>query len=143
MDMIRRWGWCAGLGALSLGLVVGAAASSLAQEDESDTIEIVIEHSAFHLKATKMQIDKEAILVVRNLDSIEHGFTSPGFRGLDVRVESEGVVTYGKGIEGLYVGPGEEVSIVFTPRRSGKLTFRCDLHPNMTGEVLYLTVGAA
>jgi len=127
---------------MSLGLVLGPAARGLAQEDDSDTIEIVIEHSAFHMKTTKLRIDEQAVLVVRNLDSIEHGFTSPAFRGLEVRVETEGVVTYGKGIEGLYVGPGEEVSLVFTPRRSGKLSFRCDLHPGMTGEVIYLTVDA-
>lgn len=127
---------------MGLWLVAAMAPMGLAQEDETDTIEIVIEHSVFHVKTTTLKVDEQVVIVLRNLDSFEHGFTSPAFRGLDVRVEAEGVVTYGKGIEGLYLGPEEEVWISFTPIRSGKLAFRCDLHPSMAGEALYVTVSA-
>lgn len=142
MNMIHRWVRFAAPGMIGLWLMAGLPPTGLAQEDESDTIEIVIEHSAFHMETTKLRVDEEAVLVIRNLDPIQHGFTSPAFRGVDVRVETEEAVTYGKGIQGVYIEPGQEVSITFTPKRSGKLTFRCDLHPGMKGEVIYLTINA-
>jgi hypothetical protein len=82
-------------------------------------------------------------IVLHNADSVQHGFTSEALDGLDVRVESEGVVTYGRGIKGLYVDPGNEVALLFTPSKSGALNFRCDLHPRMKGELVVLTVSAA
>lgn len=123
-------------------LVAWLAPLSLAQDAEQSTVEVVIRDSVFHVEPVTLQVDQEVTIVLSNQDAFEHGFTSPAFKGLAVRVEADSVVTYGKGIEGLYLAPGQEVSISFTPIRSGKLSFRCDIHPGMTGEVAYLTISA-
>jgi plastocyanin len=63
--------------------------------------------------------------------------------GMLVYGEGEGVVAYGKGVEGFYVDPGKTLVIRFTNDRPGKYIFRCDLHPNMKGELYALEVPTA
>lgn len=133
-------GW-SGVAGICL-LLAGLAPMGLAEEDEESTIEVVIQDSIFHVEPVTLKVDQELTIVLSNRDAFEHGFTSSAFKGLEVRVETDAVVTYGKGIEGLYLEPGEEVSIAFTPTRSGKISFRCDIHPGMSGEVAYLTISA-
>jgi hypothetical protein len=58
-------------------------------------------------------------------------------------VEGEGLSTYGKGFEGMYVEPGKTLVIRLAVERSGRLTFHCDLHPEMQGELFLLEVPAA
>jgi hypothetical protein len=93
-------------------------------------------------QARILRVDEQAVIVVRNADTIQHGFTSAAIAEFDARVETEGLVTYGKGIKGLYLDPGQEVRIRFTPTRAVKMTFRCDIHPAMKGEIVFLSVGA-
>ncbi|MGZ9188565.1 MAG: hypothetical protein ACXW39_00725, partial [Nitrospira sp.] len=79
-------------------------------------------------------------LVIRNEDPVRHGFGLPTFAALSVRVESEGIKVFGKGIEGVHLDPGRILVIRVTPEHQGKITFRGDLHPSVQGEVYFLDV---
>jgi uncharacterized cupredoxin-like copper-binding protein len=106
-------------------------------------VDVTIQDFAFKVHAGTLQLHEPVRIVLTNTDSVQHGFTSEALDGMDVRVESEGVVTYGRGIKGLYIDPGNAVELLFTPTKSGALNFRCDLHPKMKGELVVLTVSAA
>lgn len=110
---------------------------------QEQRIEIIIRDSSFQLtKLAPIRLGVPTILVIRNEDSVRHGFTSPMFFGLLVHAEGEGIVSYGKGVEGFYVSPGKSVAIRFTTEHPGSHSFRCDLHPQMKGELLMLNVTA-
>jgi hypothetical protein len=64
------------------------------------------------------------------------------FEGIQTRVESEGIVSYGRGIGGLFVDGKKAALIRFTMERPGRHEFRCSIHPNMKGELLLLNVEA-
>ncbi len=120
------------------GLVQATDSTEVAQEQR---IEIVIRDSAFLLtKPAPIRPGLSTIIVLRNEDIIRHGFTSPMLFGLLVHAEGEGIASYGKGIEGVYVDPGKTLVIRFTTERPGSHPFRCDLHPQMKGEFLMLEV---
>jgi hypothetical protein len=123
-------------------IVCASPTAILAQDEERGTIEVVIRNSTFVYQARILRVDEQAVIVVRNADTIQHGFTSAAIAEFDARVETDGVVTYGKGIKGLYLDSGQEVRIRFTPTRPVKMSFRCDLHPAMTGEIVFLSVSA-
>jgi len=135
------WSVCV-VAVVSASLVCAAPVAAPAQDEERGTIEVVIRNSSFVYQARILRVDEQAVIVVRNADTIQHGFTSAAIAEFDARVETEGLVTYGKGIKGLYLDPGQEVRIRFTPTRPVKMTFRCDLHPAMKGEIIFLSVGA-
>ena len=73
------------------------------------------------------------VFVVHNEDAVRHGFISPLFLGRSVQGE-------GEGIEGFHLDPGKTLAIRLTPDRQGKITFRCDLHPEVQGELYLLDV---
>jgi hypothetical protein len=85
----------------------------------------------------------DTIIIVRNQDIVRHGFTSPALAQLYLRTEGEGLASYGKGIEGFYVDPGKTLVIRLVLERSGRLSFHCDLHPEMRGELVLLDIPAA
>ena len=126
-----------------VAVVCASPTAISAQDEERGTLDVVIRNSSFVYQARILRVDEQAVIVVRNDDTIQHGFTSAAIAEFDARVETDGVVTYGKGIKGLYLDPGQEVRIRFTPTRPVKMSFRCDLHPAMTGEIVFLSVGAA
>lgn len=108
---------------------------------EEPRIEITIKD--FTYKHTKMQPIRAGVpmaFVVHNEDSVRHGFISPLFQGRSVRGEGEGVEAFGTGIEGFHIDPGKTLVIRVTPDRQGKITFRCDLHPDVKGELYLLDV---
>ena len=145
MHMTRQW------------VVTGAVVASLAAwwlvdnhrllparaQEAYRTVDVTIHDYTFKLQPTVLKVHEPVRIVLRNTDAVQHGFTSEALDGLDVRVESDGIITYGRGIKGLYIDPGHEVEVAFTPTKSGALKFRCDLHPKMKGELAVLTVGAA
>jgi len=132
----------AGVVAVVIASLVCASPTAMsAQDEERGTIEVVIRNSSFVYQARILRVDEQAVIVVRNADTIQHGFTSAAIAEFDARVETEGLVTYGKGIKGLYLDPGQEVRIRFTPTRAVKMTFRCDIHPAMKVEIVFLSVG--
>ena len=113
------------------------------QAQGANRVEVVIRNSAYEVQGSALPPGAPAVLILRNLDQIEHGFISPFFQEIDVRVETGGATTFGRGIKGVHIAPGGEVQIRFIPPRPGRFTFTCDLHPKMKGEVLLLSVGAA
>lgn len=143
--MRNKRGWAKGLvvSLIALGLVSGGLLLSASAQGEDQTVEVTIQDYGFAVQTGPLQVREPVRVVLHNADSVQHGFTSDALDGLDVRVENEGVVTYGRGIKGLYIEPGAEVELVFTPIKSGSLKFRCDLHPKMTGELVVLTVSSA
>jgi hypothetical protein len=140
--------WSARWGLLGLATIVSlswlnaeygmALEAMLAQEPR---IEIAIRNSTYmSTKTMPIRAGMPMVLVVRNEDPIPHGFTSPMFAGLPVTVEAGGIEVFGRGIDGLHVAPGETAVIRLTPSQQGKMTFRCDLHPNLEGELYLLDV---
>jgi plastocyanin len=129
--------------AVTAGAVLMGAWSHAAGDEPQQTVNVTIHDSAFKVETRVLRLQAPVRIVLHNTDRIQHGFTAPALQNFDVRVEAHGVVTYGRGIKGLYVGPGEEVAIIFTPDNAGALKFSCDLHPQMKGELAVLTIGAA
>ncbi|MFZ5862466.1 MAG: cupredoxin domain-containing protein [Nitrospirota bacterium] len=129
--------------AVAAGVALMGARSPAAGDEPHQTVDVTIRDSTFKVETRVLRLQAPIRIVLRNTDAIEHGFTSPGLADVDARVEAHGVVTYGRGIKGLYVGPGEEASIIFEPNHAGALKFSCDLHPQMKGELAVLTINAA
>ncbi len=111
---------------------------------QEQRIEIVIRDSDFLLtQPPAVQLGVPTVIILRNEDIVRHGFTSPMLGSLLVTAESEGMTAYGKGMTGFYVNPDKTLVIRFTPERAGQYGFRCDLHPQMKGEVFLLELGQA
>ncbi|MFO0775371.1 MAG: cupredoxin domain-containing protein [Nitrospiraceae bacterium] len=122
---------------------VGPTAAQ-AQGPELQRIEIVMDAFSFVLpKPVALQLGVPTAFILRNRDIVRHGFTAPALSSVPLSVEGEGVVAYGKGVEGVYVDPGKTVVLYLTPERGGNYTFRCDLHQQMKGELLTLDLPAA
>ena len=118
--------------------------TSLAQSPVDQRVEIVIRENAFEImRPAPVRPGLATVIILRNQDIVRHGFTSPMLIGMLVHGEGEGVATYGKGVEGFYIDPGKTLVIRFTNDRPGKYSFRCDLHPNMKGELYALEVPTA
>ncbi|MBI3812026.1 MAG: cupredoxin domain-containing protein [Nitrospirae bacterium] len=128
-------------GAAVLSLMVLSIGPSVVAAPENSKVEIVIRNSTFEFQGGMLRPNEPGTIVLRNQDKIQHGFASPVLEELDVRVESGGVTTYGKGIKGVYINPGETLQIHFIPNRPGRFPFHCDIHPTMKGELLVLSVG--
>lgn len=114
-----------------------------AAEGIGSVIEIVIEDSAYHVRSGFLKVGEVATIRLRNADSITHGFNWALVETKDVRIDTDGVETDTIGFRGLHLSPGQDVRIRFTPVREGKVTFTCDLHPDMKGEVFMLRVSPA
>ncbi len=135
-------------GALLLPLSPGGAPDtavadpSVAQAEQRG--EITIRNYDFLLnQPVPIRLHVPTVIILRNQDIVRHGFTSPMLAQMLVRGEGEGISAYGNGVEGFYVDPGKTLVIRFTPERPGKYSFRCDLHPDMKGELYLLEMPAA
>jgi plastocyanin len=58
------------------------------------------------------------------------------------KVESGGVISYGRGIGGVFLDSKRDAMIRFMLERPGRYEFRCSIHPSMKGELLLLNVEA-
>lgn len=120
----------------------GQWAAAGAQVPQEQRIEIVIRNSDFLLtQPAAVQLGTPTVIILRNQDIIRHGFTSPMFAALPVAAESEGMTAYGDGLGGFYINPDKTLVIRFTPEQPGQYGFRCDLHPQMKGEVFLMELG--
>lgn len=120
----------------------GSTDPAMAQQEQR--VEIVIRNYEFQLsQPAPIRLHQPTIIILRNQDIVRHGFASPMLLQLMVQGEGEGVASYGKGIEGFYVDAGKTLLVRFVPERPGKYSFRCDLHPKMTGELYLLEIPAA
>lgn len=149
MTVGRSFGtWRARWSVLGLATIIGlsglSAERGLALETmpaQEQRIEIAIHNSTFlRTKTVPIHAGMPMVLVVRSEDPIPHGFISPMFAGLQVTVEAGGLEVFGRGIDGVHVAPGQTAVIRLTPDRLGKMTFRCDLHLNVEGELYLLDV---
>lgn len=135
---LRAWGFS---GVVVLFLVILSVNSSAGVAAPGTAkVEIVIRNNTFEFQGGALRPNEQGTIVLRNLDKVQHGFTSPYLEEQEVRVESASGTAYGKGIRGVYINPGETLQIRFTPNRPGSLSFRCDLHPDMKGELVLLSV---
>ncbi len=137
-----------GILGLTLGMVGFALAAGLPKDGvpivQEQRVEIIIRNSEFLLtQRGGLQFGVPTILILRNHDIIRHGFTSPMLQGLLVYGEGEGIAAYGKGVEGFYVDAGKKLTLRFTAEREGRYEFRCNLHPQMRGEVSFLEMSTA
>lgn len=121
------------------GLLTGLFVPTGAQTEQ--VVEVTIKDSTFLTKQMPLQLNVPTLILVRNEDEIRHDFGSSMFQRTMTRAESGGVIPYGRGIEGVYLDPGKEVSLRFTIERPGRFEFTCSIHPQMKGELLLLTVG--
>jgi hypothetical protein len=114
----------------------------LSADQASGKLEILIKNFKYEYQGGVLNPNEAATIILRNADKVRHGFTSPLLETLDLRVETETGISYGKGIRGVYIEPGGMVRLEFIPKQPGKFTFQCDLHPSMKGELLLLSIGA-
>jgi len=127
-------------------LACSASSETVRAERIQDTpgrLDLTIRDFAYHLRSGFLAVGEPATIVLTNEDSVTHGFQWSLVEREEVTVETEGVTTFTLGFKGLHLNPGETVRISFTPMRTGKFTFKCDIHPDMEGEVFVLQVGQA
>lgn len=105
-------------------------------------VEVTIKGYAYVAKQAPLRLGVPTVIVIRNQDGERHDFGSPMFEGTLTRVESDGVISYGRGIGGVFLDPKKQTEIRFTIERPGRYEFTCSIHPNMKGELLLLNVEA-
>ncbi|SLM47239.1 putative Blue copper protein [Nitrospira japonica] len=120
---------------LATGVPVGSQAEQ--------TVEVTIRDFTFLVsKEAPLRLGLPTVIYVRNEDSERHDFGSSMFEGLPTRVEKDGIIVYGRGVEGVMLDPKRDATIRFNMERPGRYTFRCSIHPNMKGELLLLSAEA-
>ncbi len=137
-----HWGALAVLGLVGWPVISATPIVALdiapAQEPR---IEIAIRDFTYvRTKMEPIRAGTPMVFVIHNEDAVRHGFISPLFLGRSVQGEGEGIEAFGTGIEGFHLDPGKTLAIRLTPDRQGKMTFRCDLHPEVQGELYLLDV---
>jgi len=129
------------IGIVTMGiLLVGGSLISNAQIQQE--VNVSIEGYKFLTSQMPLQLHADTIIRVKNLDNVRHDFGSQMFLNTLTHVESSGVVTYGKGIEGAYLDPGQEASFRLVLDHPGRFQFQCSIHTDMKGEILLLIVDA-
>lgn len=128
------------MGAITLS-VVGTDVRSIAQTaDPEMKIEITMKNQAYVVKGHSSPGALTAI-VLRNEDTVAHGFSSNLFNHVTVRKEGDATEVKGHGVKSYHVQPGKSATLYFTKGHSaGRETlqypFWCDIHFNMKGEFL-------
>ncbi len=129
------------IGIATLGiLLVGGTLLSNAQSQQE--VNVTIKDYKFQTSQMPLQLHTDTIIRVKNLDNVRHDFGSQMFLNTLTHVESNGVVTYGKGVEGAYLDPGQEASFRLVLDQTGRFQFQCSIHQDMKGEILLLIVDA-
>ncbi len=118
---------------------LGTDISSIAQAAEPMKIEVTMTNKEFKVSGHTLPGELTEI-VIRNQDTMTHGFTSPLLNDVGVKVEGEGVALKGKGINAYHIEPGKVMRIYFTKHSKSepetmRYVFWCDLHPEMKGEL--------
>jgi hypothetical protein len=122
-------------------LVIGLCTQSTAQSEQR--IDVAIQDYAFVLtKQIPLRLGVPTVIAIRNIDRERHDFGSAMFDGVSTKVESGGVISYGRGIGGVFLDSKRDAVIRFTLERPGRYEFRCSIHPTMKGELLLLNVEA-
>ena len=129
------------IGILTLGILLfGGTLLSNAQVLQE--VNVTIEGYKFLTSQMPLQLHADTIIRVKNLDNVRHDFGSQMFLNTLTYVESHGVVTYGKGVEGAFLDPGQEATFRLVLDQVGRFQFQCSIHPDMKGEILLLIIDA-
>lgn len=140
--MQNKWGrrfQTTGILTLGIFMVIGTLLSNAQSQQE---VNVNIEGYKFQTSQMPLQLHTDTIIRVKNLDNVRHDFGSQMFLNTLTHVDSNGIMTYGKGIEGAYVDPGKEASFRLILNQPGRFQFQCSIHPDMKGEILLLIVDA-
>ncbi len=129
------------IGILILGILL-AGGTLISQAQSQQEVNVTIEDYKFQTSQMPLQLHADTIIRVKNLDNVRHDFGSQMFLNTLTQVTSEGVVTYGKGVEGAFIDPGKEASFRLTMDQVGRFKFQCSIHPDMNGEILLLIIDA-
>ena len=109
-------------------------------------VEIVIKERPPGYKTVGLTMpSRDTTRVVRNEDSVTHGFASNLFKGLPVRMEG-GVEVQGKNFKSFHVDPGKAMTLHFSTApskfdpstgiaESMRHALWCDIHPEVKGEL--------
>ena len=135
----RAWGWAMVLG-VTWALWGGADLPLWSQSEQ--VVDVTIKDFKFVTKQGPLRLGLATVIKVRNEDAERHDFGSTMFEGLPTQVEKDGVVVYGRGLGGVYLDAKREAVVRFNMTRPGRHEFRCSIHPNMSGELLLLSVEA-
>lgn len=116
-------------------------------ETSEMTIQVVIKNMGFHVMGYGREGNPTSI-VVRNEDGVTHGFYSPLFKEVPVRLEGDGYQITGKDGPAFRVDPGKTMTLHFTKgSATAPLTMMsplmrhviwCDMHPDIKGEVFII-----
>lgn len=112
----------------------------LAQSEQ--VVEVTIKEYRFVTKQSTLRLGFPTVIKVRNEDAERHDFSSTMFEGIPTQIEKDGVIVYGRGLGGVFLGPKQEATIRFDMTRPGRHVFRCSIHPTMSGELLLLSAEA-
>ena len=121
-------------------LTAGVLAQAVAQIEQR--VEVTIKDFTFITKQVPLMPNVPTVITIRNDDEVRHDFGSSVFQNTLTHVESDGVISYGQGIGGLFLDPSRDASVRFVIERPGRYEFRCSIHPKMRGELLLLNIGA-
>lgn len=108
-------------------------------------IEIVAKDKEWKVSGYTLQ-DEPTEIVVRNEDTVTHGFNSSLFKDVKVKVEGDGQLAKGKGPNVYRVDPGKTMILHFNKPSTGAdegsktYAFWCDIHPQMKGEMFVLSL---
>lgn len=142
--MNTRYASRAGRRTISMVFAASLVLGSLAQAGAltEQLVEVTIKDFTFVTKQVPLQLNVPILISIRNEDQVRHDFGSPVFQGSLTQVESDGVISYGRGVQGVFLNPTRDAMIRFSIDRPGRYEFRCSIHPNMKGELLLMNVEA-
>lgn len=124
---------------------MGMVAPAVRAEEPTKTIEIVAKDKEWKVSGYTLK-DEPTEIVVRNEDTVTHGFNSSLFKDVKVKVEGDGYLAKGKGPNVYRVDPGKKMILHFSKPSTGMdegsatYAFWCDLHPHMKGEMFVLSL---
>lgn len=125
-------------------LAVGIAVSGFLQADAQmeQRVNVTIKDFKFATTQVPLRLGVPIVITIRNDDGERHDFGSSVFEGAPTQVESAGIISYGRGIAGVFIDPKRTIEIRFIMDKPGRHEFRCSIHPTMKGELLLLSVEA-
>jgi len=118
---------------------IGLHSSGLAADPEMK-IEVTMTNKEYQVKGHTMPGALTAI-VLKNNDTVTHGFSSSLFKDVQVRKEGDASEVKAKGLRSFHLDPGKTATLYFTKghsaeRETMQYPFWCDIHANMKGEFL-------
>ena len=131
---------------VAAGALIGMETVTSVRAEEPKKIEITAKDKEWKVSGYTLK-DAPTEIVVRNEDTVTHGFNSSLFKDAKVTVEGDGQLAKGKGPNVYRVDPGKMMILRLNTKPStgmdeGSATyaFWCDLHPQMKGEMFVLSL---